>query len=95
MRSSASSCARQVLQRAAPEANYHDFAAVLGEAHVLAREAARDQVGRRLSEQLVPVRRGRRDAAQSERAASASAAKRACRAALVLTNKQAVTVGST
>ena len=33
---------------AAPEANYHDFAAVLGDAHVLAGEAARHQVGRRL-----------------------------------------------
>ena len=43
----------------APEANYHDLAAVLGDAHVLAGEATRHQVGRRLADEVVFLRGAR------------------------------------
>ena len=79
--------------RTAPEANYHHFAAVLGETHVLAGEAARDQVGRRLAEQLVFLGRGGRAATQPRSGRARTPAQtqqnaRAMRTWAPLTNKR-------
>ena len=61
--------------RAAPEANYHDVAAELGDAHVLAREPARDQVRRGLPEQLVRLGGARVQHRDGERAAECERSK--------------------
>ena len=93
MRSSASSCARQVLQRAAPEAHHHDFAAVLREAHVLPDRprATRSGAGWPSSAYFsaaaaTPPREHARERKRS---------KTRLQRGLGLTNKRALTVGST